>query len=991
MKRREVAKMVMEIKSVEGCQSCNSKELIKQDRLPFFKNVFYELRELDGLFYAVGSSFSIYVLNVEDGRDEGFRVFVEMVESVVSRLREEVSEEVHLVFSHFFKCSQVLERRNFLLCRKQIERELNCVLPIGIIFYGKNKELLDRILVKFSHVEVLQADDRTSFDEILYFLRKVIQKSKVERRLIFKEDDLELLEKFFLDELENAGEPVYVYVGRLVVPSFGRAEFFYVKDVDCVVRGGYLFDGVCCLGVAFNFGGVRKVYVIPFGFHRLVDSLRERVKGSLNFLKRSKNDLVRYQVDGHCGKLASLFLSGNFSERFVRDFSRLRAPGEIATFLSRVEISFHQIDEFLDGLSRTSFYEISKKFESYEGKVLKVLLNKSLVVNDAERFLVLVRKILGEEGFLIEERILAKRLKLYSVSHFERVISKSFEDGFLITERWRSLVENLEQEKEEGKKLWADVYVYEGSDYSLEKGLRMVLEQTENLIRVYKKQRKILGLIDRLLDREAVLPISGSVLGSEFPFRVSLGECFLMRLFFVNQIVLPLVSELSSNGLPIDVGKVVEFYVKLNCVIENMVEYYLRLFGVLENEVIDKVISQVKEGKLSVLESMFVYKDLVFMVARDMKRKGVRPESEGFVFYIEKEVPEMVVSFNVSDFKRFRQELLFYVFISRLIKMKQFLEEAMYYVVDGRVYPYYDVDGAKTGRIIVRNPAVFRWFNGVYVICARCGAFFDSMERVGDGCMFCGSLEREKNSLLEFDFSLLTLFGLSVDLRQAELTTLAGFSGDERMIELMKGGDIYCYLGSRVLSEEYEKVWKSYLEGERKAKGVRDVGKRVAFSIVYGGLVDSVPDDFGRLKGWLKSLRELAEKEGVVATLFGKVRFLEGERDLGERVRYFINTPVQGTTAELFLLALYLLKIKVGKSFKVYFVNQDSFLGDVVDGGIDRDELLKVFGETLEEVRKPYEILRLIVDEKFLEKVDCINYDVVFVPYDFVVSEQRKD
>jgi len=994
--------------ALNGCLSCQNLSRLSKDKLPRFKEAVYELSEVDGLTYAVGAGFSVYVCFVRS-RPDLVESFKEKVKRACEVLEKEVGSEVFVVFSHFVKCDVGADEVNLFLCKKQVEKELISVLPFAVIVFDDSKEdasevsALRDVLKKLSltcRFFFFKADGRTSEEELISFLKKAVKESSVEKILVFRESDLEDFNRFFYDEVENA-QLVNVYLGRFVLPSVGKEELYYLREVDCSVRGGYFFDGVACLGVGLKVEEARKAYVFPLGFHRLVDSLKRRVDEALAFLRENRNEVIRRRVNKERRKLVELLARGGFSERFFKDLKNLTAPGELTTFLTKVEIRFHQLSEFFEGLIGTSYYEVSKELESSERKIIKCLLQRSLVVNDAEKFLTFARKVLGEEDYVIEENLVWGKLKVYSLFHFDNSVSKvieSYAEGINGYGDYESLTNAVREEREARRKIWADVYVYEGNEKALERGLSEVFDYVYRVGSVFKKQLGVIKKVKKILPEEkAVLPFE-----KEGDFvKVPLWEALLVRSFFVNQVVLPLISEVNARGMGVDVEKALDFYEKVESAVNGAVDYNLRSFGIEDEAFIEEVASQVREGKVSVIKDFLNHAELVQKVIKDLKNEGIKPESEEFWFYvcggeIAKSVKEAL---DEVSFKRFKKELLFVLFLNKLVREKQFLEELAFFAIDGRVYPMYEVDGAVTGRLVLRNPAAFRWTNESLVVCSRCGALYESealsvllsSSDAKKKCVVCGEREGRSSGLFELDFSSLkTGFNFSADAKHAEVTVLASFSRDEALKSLLESGDVYCYLGSKVALEKYEDVLKSYREGKKLGKKVRRMGKKQAFLIIYGGVLsDDFVKDFKGLESWMKKLKASSERESAVTTLMGRVRFLGadvyGQNELNhEKFKYFVNTPIQGTTAELFLLTVYSLKLRLGSFLKVCFVNQDGFVGEV-SAEVDESFLKDVLKTVASEVANPLKVLRSFSEKffknvKFWENLSSIS----FVPFELV-------
>ncbi len=159
---------------------------------------------------------------------------------------------------------------------------------------------------------------------------------------------------------------------------------------------------------------------------------------------------------------------------------------------------------------------------------------------------------------------------------------------------------------------------------------------------------------------------------------------------------------------------------------------------------------------------------------------------------------------------------------------------------------------------------------------------------------------------------------LSADYSQIDLRVLAHLSGDPTLIDAFRRGeDIHARTAAEVLGRRPEEV---DAEGRRLAKVIN-------FGIIYGmgpqrlagelgiGLAeasDYIKRYFERLPGvhaYLEESLRLARERGWVATMYGRRRYLPelnspqgGARAQAERIA--INTPIQGTAADLIKLAM---------------------------------------------------------------------------------------
>lgn len=159
---------------------------------------------------------------------------------------------------------------------------------------------------------------------------------------------------------------------------------------------------------------------------------------------------------------------------------------------------------------------------------------------------------------------------------------------------------------------------------------------------------------------------------------------------------------------------------------------------------------------------------------------------------------------------------------------------------------------------------------------------------------------------------------VDADYSQIELRLLAHISGDETMIAAFRAGeDIHTVTASQVFGIPLAEVTKNQ----------RSSAKAVNFGIVYGISAFSLAQDIGvfqseakayidtylqkynGVRDYMHNIVEKAKSEGYVTTLFGRKRPLPelkssnfNMRSFGERIA--LNTPIQGTAADVIKLAM---------------------------------------------------------------------------------------
>jgi DNA polymerase-1 len=202
---------------------------------------------------------------------------------------------------------------------------------------------------------------------------------------------------------------------------------------------------------------------------------------------------------------------------------------------------------------------------------------------------------------------------------------------------------------------------------------------------------------------------------------------------------------------------------------------------------------------------------------------------------------------------------------------------------------------------------------------------------------------------------------LSADYSQIELRIIAEISNDVSMMEaFIAGKDFHRATAAKVYGVPYEEVTDTQ----------RRNAKTVNFSITYGAgatnlmrqlgitrkeateLIQNYFREFSGLKTYMENIVKSAREHGYVKTLLGRRRNL---RDINSRnaltasnaERVAINTPIQGTAADMIKLAM----IEIHRTF-----NERNLTSKMV---------LQVHDELVFDVYKPeLEEVRSIIEDK---------------------------
>jgi len=159
---------------------------------------------------------------------------------------------------------------------------------------------------------------------------------------------------------------------------------------------------------------------------------------------------------------------------------------------------------------------------------------------------------------------------------------------------------------------------------------------------------------------------------------------------------------------------------------------------------------------------------------------------------------------------------------------------------------------------------------------------------------------------------------LSCDYSQIELRVMAALANDATMIEAFRNGtDIHTVTASKVFVTDTENV----------TSDMRRTAKMVNFGIIYGisafglsqrlaiprgeaaEIIDAYFREYPAIKEFMDRTIEQARQDGFVSTLTGRRRSLPDIHSANQNIRgnaerAAINTPIQGTAADMIKLAM---------------------------------------------------------------------------------------
>ena len=193
---------------------------------------------------------------------------------------------------------------------------------------------------------------------------------------------------------------------------------------------------------------------------------------------------------------------------------------------------------------------------------------------------------------------------------------------------------------------------------------------------------------------------------------------------------------------------------------------------------------------------------------------------------------------------------------------------------------------------------------------------------------------------------------LSADYSQVELRLFAHYSGDSALQEAFRmGQDIHARTASEILGVAMDDV----------TSDMRRIAKAINFGIIYGMGAKKLADElnidnktakeyiesyYDRYRGvvrYRESITEQAREKGYVTTLFNRRRYLpeinsENNRIKADTERIAVNTPIQGTAADLIKMAMINIHsrlIREGYKTRMLLQVHDELVFEVHENEID--------------------------------------------------------
>jgi DNA polymerase-1 len=168
----------------------------------------------------------------------------------------------------------------------------------------------------------------------------------------------------------------------------------------------------------------------------------------------------------------------------------------------------------------------------------------------------------------------------------------------------------------------------------------------------------------------------------------------------------------------------------------------------------------------------------------------------------------------------------------------------------------------------------------------------------------------------------------TADYSQVELRIMAHFAGDERMkAAFAEGRDIHSStagvifeVDERLVTREMRSRAKAVNFGLLYGMGAARLARETGLSILEAKrFIERYFESFPKVRGWREQLLAHAREVGYVETIFGRKRPMPELNSENGRLRAFaenmaVNTPIQGSAADIIKKAMIDLELKLAAS-----------------------------------------------------------------------------
>ncbi len=215
---------------------------------------------------------------------------------------------------------------------------------------------------------------------------------------------------------------------------------------------------------------------------------------------------------------------------------------------------------------------------------------------------------------------------------------------------------------------------------------------------------------------------------------------------------------------------------------------------------------------------------------------------------------------------------------------------------------------------------------------------------------------------------------LSADYSQIELRLLAHFSDEPKLIDAYnQDKDLHLQTASLLFNKSESDI----------TKDERTQGKTINFSIIYGigarklgkdlgigtkkanSLISSYFEQYPKVKEFIETQKREGRKNIAVYTLFNRVRYLRqflsrrGDK-VSHAERLSVNSPIQGTSADLIKVAMIKIKEEFDKEqlkSKLIIQVHDELVFEVVKNEVDKvKEIVKNIMENVRSLKIPLKV-----------------------------------
>lgn len=367
--------------------------------------------------------------------------------------------------------------------------------------------------------------------------------------------------------------------------------------------------------------------------------------------------------------------------------------------------------------------------------------------------------------------------------------------------------------------------------------------------------------------------------------------------------IIPILSKMETNGVYFDINYLKNLENEYNLILNDINRSMENIVGYSFNPNSPKQVGELLFEKLN-------------LKGKKKNKSGSYSTDAESLEYLKNDHP---IAEKLLEYRKYQKLLSTYIIaIPKLVNK-----------ITGRVHTSFNQTGTATGRLSSSDPNLQ-----------------NLPIKDEDGVRIRKAIRAQKDNYLL----------LSADYSQIELRVLAHLSKDKTLINAYKNNDdIHSITSAKIFGISENEV----TENQRR------IGKMVNFSLVYGAqayglsqkldipyyeaqsFIDKYFDLYKDVGKYMEECQKVSKEKGYIETIFGRKRFINNIRTGSHDIkRIVINSPVQGTAADIMKMAMIKINDKLPERCKMILQVHDEIVIELPEE--DLDKIKKIVTENME-------------------------------------------